>query len=72
MLGTVVGPEADLGADVFDDLQEGNTALWSAQEDQAAAQSCQILLKRLQAMHEPPARAAAWLELTLLLRCPHK
>ena len=53
-------------------LHQGQTRFRAASEGQAGAQGGQVLLQGLQAVVEPPARAAAGLKLPLLLRGKHK
>ena len=61
-----------LCADFTYEVDEGCATLRAAQVRQFAAQRHQVLLEGPQTLHEPPPRAAARLELTLLLRSPHK
>ena len=61
-------PTNACGAAAETNLHQGQARFRAASEGQAGTQGGQVLLQGLQAVVEPPARAAAGLELPLLLR----
>lgn len=70
--GVLITPMNARSAAAEANLHQGQARFRAASEGQAGAQGRQVLLQGLQAVVEPPARAAAGLELPLLLRGKHK